>query len=87
VAMALVSTVLLLLMLVILYNGTKMHAKLQEYESREALLQEQIEAEWERSNEIEELKKYTKTKKYIEETAREKLGLVYEDEILIKMEE
>lgn len=86
-AMALVSTVLLLLMLVILYNGTKMHAKLQAYESREALLQEQIEAEWERSNEIEELKKYTKTKKYIEETAREKLGLVYEDEILIKMEE
>ncbi len=85
--MALVSTVLLLMMMVILYNGMRLQSKLKDYKSREALLQEQMEAEEQRSEEIEEFKKYTKTKKYIEETAREKLGLVYEDEILIKTEE
>ena len=37
--------------------------------------------------EIEEFNKYTKTTKYIEDIAREKLGLVYEDEIIIKTDE
>ena len=39
-----------------------------------------------RSLEIEEYEKYTQTKKYIEEVARDKLGLVYEGEILFKDE-
>ena len=47
----------------------------------------QIEAEKKRTEEIEEFRKYTKTKKYIEDVAREKLGLVYEDEIIIQTDE
>ena len=35
---------------------------------------------------IEEYKKYTKSREYIEEVAREKLGLVYEGEVIFKEE-
>lgn len=45
---------------------------------------EQIEAEERRAEEIEELEAYTKTKKYVEDVAKEKLGLVYEDEVIFK---
>lgn len=47
-------------------------------------LEEQIAEEEQRTKELEELEKYTKTKKYMEEVAREKLGLVYPDEILVQ---
>lgn len=58
--------------------------KNQTYQSREAALEKQIADETERSKEIEDLETYTKTKKYVEDVAKEKLGLVYEDEILFK---
>ena len=61
--------------------------KIRIEEQKEEMLQEQIEAEKQRSEEIDEFEKYTKTKKYIEDVAREKLGLVYEDEIIIQTED
>ena len=85
--MSLVLTIVLMLVLVVFYNGRQLQAKLDSYQEREAQLMQQLEAEQNRSEEIEEFKKYTRTMKYIEEMAREKLGLVYEDEILIKTEE
>lgn len=50
-------------------------------------LEAQIEAEEKRAEEIEEYSKYVQTKKYAEEVAKEKLGLVYEDEIIFKAED
>lgn len=44
----------------------------------------QITEEEERTKELEEYEKYTKTVKYVEEVAKEKLGLVYEDEIVFE---
>lgn len=43
--------------------------------------------EQERTKEIEDYKAYVQTKKYVEEVARGKLGLVYEDEIIFKSED
>jgi cell division protein DivIC len=57
-----------------------------EYDKKEERLLEQIEAENKRAEEIAEYEKYTKTKKYAEEVAKEKLGLVKEDEIIFKEE-
>jgi cell division protein DivIC len=54
--------------------------KLEQLDSR-------IEEQTERKKDIEELKEYTKTKEYKEEIARNKLGLVYEDEIIFEPEE
>ena len=39
-----------------------------------------------KTEEIEEYKQYTKSREYIEEVAREKLGLVYEGEVIFKEE-
>ena len=68
-------------------NNYNLEKKLARYQEKEQLLQEQIEIEKNRTLEIREFEKYTKTKKYIEDVAREKLGLVYEDEIIIKTDE
>lgn len=55
-----------------------------ELAERKAALERQIAAEEQRTKELEELEKYMQTKKYMEEVAKEKLGLVYPDEILIQ---
>ncbi len=84
--MFLVSVVLIMLLIVVAFNSMELMDKRQVYRQREADLQEQIAEEQERTLEIEEYEKYTHTKKYIEEVARDKLGLVYEGEILFKDE-
>lgn len=65
-------------------GSLQLRQKNQAYQEREAALEKQIADETERSKEIEDLETYTKTKKYVEDVAKEKLGLVYEDEILFK---
>ena len=65
-------------------GGIHLRQKYYAYQERENSLMEQIEAEERRAEEIEELEAYTKTKKYVEDVAKEKLGLVYEDEVIFK---
>ena len=55
--------------------------------TREQELQQQIDAENARTEELKELETYTKTKKYAEEVAKDKLGLVYDNEIIFKEED
>lgn len=43
-----------------------------------------IEKEDEKNEDLKELKAYVQTNKYIEDMARERFGLVYEDEIVFK---
>ncbi len=86
-SMFLVSIVVVMILVAVWVRSMEMQRKLDSYEAKEAQLQEQIADEEDRSQEIEEYRKYTQTKKYAEEVAKEKLGLVYEDEILFKQEE
>ena len=58
-----------------------------DYRSYYIIMQTQIDAEKERSEEINKLKKYVGTDEYIEEVAREKLGLVKENEILFRAQQ
>jgi len=44
----------------------------------------QLQSEEERELEIEELTKYMQTKQYMESVARDKLGLIYEGEKILK---
>ncbi|MGN0156017.1 MAG: type II secretion system protein [Lachnospiraceae bacterium] len=83
-SMALVVMVILMLMIVVAFKRVELSKKQKTYDERVQQLQEQIAAEEERSEEIDEYGKYTKTKKYAEEVAKEKLGLVNEDEIIFK---
>lgn len=86
-AMMSISTVVLVLLVVITIKSIELQAKSDYYESRETVLNKQIAQEQERTEEIAEYKKYVKTKKYVEEVAKDKLGLVYDDEVIFKPEE
>lgn len=55
-----------------------------EYQAKEQSLMRQVELEEKRAEELEEYRVYVQTKQYIEEVAKQKLGLVKPDEILLK---
>ncbi|MDE7016427.1 MAG: septum formation initiator family protein [Lachnospiraceae bacterium] len=84
--MLLVTTVVLMMLIVVTIKSVELQGKKEAYLLREAELQEEIAAEKVRTEEIEEYGKYTQTKKYVEELAKDKLGLVYEGEIIFKDE-
>ena len=64
--------------------GAELQQKIAGYDTQIASLGAQIEAEQTRAEQIEEFGKYTQTKAYVEEVAKDKLGLVYEGEILFQ---
>ena len=68
-------------------RNRRLRQKGEAYQQREEELMSAIAEEEARAEEIEELRKYVQTKKYAEEVAKERLGLVYEDEILFKAAE
>lgn len=86
-SMFLVSVVVLMILIAVSVRSMELQKKLDTYTARQEQLEKQIEAEEQRTKEIEEYRKYTQTKKYAEEVAKDKLGLVYEDEILFKQED
>ena len=82
--MFLVTLVVLMIMLVVAVKSVELQQKLDIKAQELRLLQEQIDAENARAEQIREFGKEVQTKGYIEDVAREKLGLVYEGEILFK---
>ena len=83
--MFLVSLVVVLIMISVAVKGVELRQKAKAAEIER--LDAQIEDQRKRSEEIERFGKETQTKGYIENIAREKLGLVYEGEILFKQNE
>jgi cell division protein FtsB len=83
-SMFLAAMVVFMLLVVVSIGSYTLQRKLADYKQREALLQEQIASEHERAKEIENQEKYTHTMKFVEETARKRLGLVYEGEIIFR---
>ena len=84
--MLLVTTVVLMMLIVVAVKSVELREKRAAYMTREEALMQEIEAEVARAEEIAEYEKYTQTKKYVEEIAKEKLGIVYEGEIVFKDE-
>ena len=85
-AMFLVGIALLMLLIAVGVKRIELERKQEAYLQEEAELQRKIDQEKARSEELEEYGKYTQTQKYVEDVAKEKLGLVYEDEIVFKEE-
>ena len=83
-SMFLVSLVVVLIMVVVAVKSVELQQKIDAKAKEEQLLDEQIAAEEQRSQEIESFGKEVQTKGYIEDVAREKLGLIYEGEIMFK---
>ncbi|MGN0317172.1 MAG: septum formation initiator family protein [Lachnospira sp.] len=73
---------------IVLWNGkNSLEEKNREYEAEINQLNQEIEAESQRTDELAERQKYVQTKKYVEEVAKSKFGLVYPDEIIFKTRE
>ncbi|MBQ9764950.1 MAG: septum formation initiator family protein [Lachnospiraceae bacterium] len=82
--MLVVYIVVLLLFGVVMFGGRTLRAKDNDYRLREEALKEQIAQQHAVTETLKQYDEYAHTKKYIEEVAREKLGLVYPDEIIFK---
>lgn len=86
-AMFLVTMAVLMLLIVVGIKSIELREKQRVYAAKEIALEQQIAAEEKRAEEIEEFRKYTKTKKYAEEVAKDRLGLVHDGEIIFKEKE
>ena len=83
-------TVTVVVMCMALALGVRVHSlegKRAAYLTREQELTEQVAAEKKRSEDLEEYRVYVQTKKNNKKTAKEKLGLVNPDEIILKPEQ
>ena len=79
--------VVLLMLIFVTVASLRLRVSNTNKQEKIAELEEQIEEKEKKAEEIEEYSKYVQTKKYAEEVAKDKLGLVYEDEIIFKAED
>ena len=79
-----VCAVIVLLFVVVSVNSVTLKAKERVYQAQEEELEGQIKEEKARAKEIEDLDEYVGTDEYVEDVAKEKLGLVHENEIIFK---
>ena len=82
-----IAGVVILMLIFVSVASLKLRTQNENKQARIRELETQIEAEEKKAEEIEEYSKYVQTKKYAEEVAKDKLGLVYEDEIIFKAED
>ncbi len=86
-SMVLVSLVVVLITIVVAVKSVELRQKIDDVATKEEELNQQIAAEEERAEEIEEFGKEVQTAGYKEELARDKYGLVYEGEIVFQVED
>jgi len=86
-SMILVSFVVIMIIVVVGISSISLVEKKKAQEATIANLQAEIDEENARTQDIEEYTAYTQTKKFVEDVARDTLGLVYEDEINFKKDE
>ena len=83
----LIAVTVLVLFAVITYNSIQLKAERRALEKQASELALELQEEQERSEELEDRKAYMQTVRYIEEIAREVLGLRYPDEIILRPDE
>lgn len=79
-----ISVILILLVAVVSVSSLSLKAKNEAYIAQEMELEAKIAEQEERSEEIAELEEYVGSDEYVEQVAKDKLGLVKEDEIIFK---
>ena len=84
--MASIGVVAVILLGALLYEGQNLQSQLNFYQEKEASLNDRIEEEKERTEEIDKTKEYMETDEYAEDVARNKLGLVKDNEVVFEEE-
>lgn len=86
-SMQLIAFVVVIFAFTLGVSGATMYAKNTEYNELIHKLEQQLEEEEKRTQEISDFEEHTTTDAYIEEVAKEKLGMAYPDEIILKSKE
>ncbi len=79
-----ISLVVLLLLGILLWQGNALEQELAAYQEQERVLSRKVEEEKARTQEIDGQKEYMQTDEYVEEAARDRLGLVKDNEIIFR---
>ena len=79
-----IALTVLIICAVVSYSRYSLDRQYEKLQAQKASLELSIAEEAERSKEIEEYSVYVKTKKFIEDVARNVLGLTSPDDVLIK---
>ena len=79
-----ITFVVCVLMVALLIQGQKLNGKLSANEQRTSELEQQIEDENQRTEDISEMQEYMQSDEYLEKVAKDKLGLVKDGEIIFK---
>lgn len=87
ISMIVVTGVVAMMLLVVGVGAAGLKEKKELLQAESQALEEQIAKEESRTLDIEEYGKEVQTMKYYEQVAKEKLGLVHEDEILFKKQD
>lgn len=62
----------------------RLYKKNEAYAAKQQALEQQLQSEEERKEDLSAYEKFTQTMDYVEQIAREKLGLVFDNEIIFK---
>lgn len=86
-AMIAITIVVCILFAVLAMKDYQLNATIRADEARQTELEQEIRDEETRTQEIRDLREYMQTEDYIREAAKEKLGLVEDDEVIFKKAE
>ena len=79
-----ISIIVIAFLVIMTIQVVQLKQKESAYAAQKAELEKQYENETERAEEIEGLQQYMQSDKYIEDIAKSKLGLAYDNEIIFK---
>lgn len=79
-----VGIIIIFLVIVMAVQIGTLYRKNAEYQQQEAALQEELEAQQAAAEDLQTYEERTQTEEYVENTARGKLGLVHENEIVFR---
>ena len=85
--MILIAIAVIVMTIIVGYSVYNMKIELNENKARIESLNKELDSEEKRKVEIAEYQEYIETDEFVEEVAREKLGLVHDDEIVFIKEE
>lgn len=81
-----IAVTVLMLLGILMMQSRDISDKIAVYDARAAALEQDLEEQKSRTEEIDKYKTYMKTDEYAEQVARERLGLVKDNEIIFEEE-
>lgn len=79
-----ISVMCVVLVTIFAVRSIELYNKSQMYKKQLVAVQEEYEFQLKRQEQLQEKEKYVHTKKFAEEYAKEKLGLIYPNEVVFK---